>query len=146
MPDFIRSLIDVLLFIVILTVYHLFILQRRLDLSQAEQRGYYVLDVEGLTAFKAAQVVRAYQEGKIDLSSPESFSAFMDDFRGALKKTLAETVGNAPVFLPKSVVSAEGFIDLTPLFASRLGIDMRRDNEINSNSTGADIIPGTPME
>jgi hypothetical protein len=108
------------------------------------ERGAYIMDVESLTAFKAAQLVREYQEGRVDLASPEGIQAALDQFRGDLSRILKENVGNAPVFQPRAVVSADGFIDLTPFMASRLNIDFKQ-NYLN-NLAGAVAGPGSVSE
>jgi hypothetical protein len=125
-----------------LATYHLLIVKPMIEMVEIE-RGAYIMDVEGLTAFKAAQLVREYQAGRVDLATPEGIQAALGKFRSDLGHVLKETVGNAPVFQPKAVVNAEGFIDVTPLVARRLNIDFKQNYADGSADYAADF-PSTP--
>jgi hypothetical protein len=142
-PKLISSVVILAGFGAVLTAYHFLFVEPQIRMAAAE-RGAYIMDVESLTAFKAAQLVKEYQEGKVDLSTPESMQLVMEEFRADIRRILKETVGNAPVFQPKAVVSGDGFIDLTPLVAGRLNINFQT-NYLTGTSDGGPV-PGSPTE
>jgi hypothetical protein len=141
----ITAVFQVISHCLVLAAYHFLVVQPRIDMAAVE-RGAYILDAEGLTTFKAAQLVKDFQAGKIDLSSSDGITAALDEFRAEVRVVLKETVGNAPVFQPRAVVSSDGFVDLTEYVASILNIDFKGKLLNNINSEDGSAVPGFPPE
>jgi hypothetical protein len=124
--ELLKDVVKVLIFAVILAGYHVYYVQPGFKQAESE-RYYYLLDVDALMTFKAAQLVAEYKGGKVDLSKPEIFNKLLDDFKSQLQGSLRDLVGGAPVFFPRAVYSSDDMVDLTPLVASKLGIDLSAD-------------------